>query len=148
MRCRSCYAYHCYTYHDRSYSRRMARRWTEHIGCSSSSQACSLDRNVHRETRGLSGLSHLDSLHSTNGCSPAAGPALVDSLRPLVTCTCSCACACACACVHVHVACIEWIIIACDTVMRLSHASPGMLDQLEWMAVAMKTQRDATGLWA
>jgi len=29
-----------------------------------------------------------------------------------------------------------------------ARASPGMLDQLEWMAVAMKTQRDATGLWA
>ena len=44
--------------------------------------------------------------------------------------------------------CIYRVDMACDPVMCLSHASPGMLDQLEWMAVAMKTQRDATGLWA
>mmetsp|Transcript_38950 Transcript_38950/g.91573 ORF Transcript_38950/g.91573 Transcript_38950/m.91573 type:complete len:227 (-) Transcript_38950:103-783(-) len=37
---------------------------------------------------------------------------------------------------------------AVDDTHRMLKQLPGMLDQLEWMAVAMKTQRDATGLWA
>jgi len=36
---------------------------------------------------------------------------------------------------------------AVDADARMLKQLPGMLDQLEWMAVAMKTQRDATGLW-
>lgn len=34
-----------------------------------------------------------------------------------------------------------------DPEHRMLKQLPAMLSQLEWMAVAMKAQRDATGLW-